>query len=304
MICTVTFNPALDYVMRLSELTPGRTNRAQWEELQVGGKGLNVSLVLRTLGVETTALGFLAGDTGDLLRRRLEATGVRTDFVDLPGGMTRINVKVKSGQETELNGRGPDIPSEAMEALLAKLEALGAGDTLVLSGSIPPSLPQDTYRRVLSRLAGRAVRCVVDAEGGLLADTLPYRPFLIKPNHHELAQLTGCDLDPGDLDALAHAAGALQAQGARNVLVSLAEHGALLVTEEGRLHTQAAPTGTVRNSVGAGDSMVAGFLAGYDRGGFAEGLRLGTAAGSATAFSPRLATADEIQAVYRQLQKG
>lgn len=301
MIYTVTFNPALDYLMRIQSFVPGKTNRADAEELQVGGKGINVSLVLRQLGVESVALGFLAGYTGELLRQWVETLGVRTSFVTLPAGMTRINVKLKNGVETEINGRGPDIPPAALEALFAKLDGLTEGDTLVLAGSIPATLPPDVYERALARLEGRGVRYVVDATGPLLENVLPFRPFLIKPNHHELGELAGKELDPGDTAALVSAAQALQKKGARNVLVSLAGDGALLVAEDGQVFAQAAARGTLRNSVGAGDSMVAGFLAGYERGGYAEALRLGTAAGGATAFSPRLATKEEIETVYRQI---
>lgn len=301
MIYTVTFNPALDYLMRIESFLPGKTNRAEKEELQVGGKGINVSLVLRQLGVESVALGFLAGYTGALLRQWLEDSGVRADFVTLPAGMTRINVKLKNGVETEINGRGPDIHNAALDALFGKLDALREGDTLVLAGSIPASLPADVYERALSRLEGKGVRYVVDATGKLLENVLPFHPFLVKPNHHELGELVGKELDPGDAAALVSAAQALQKKGARNVLVSLAGDGALLVCEDGQVFTQAAARGTLQNSVGAGDSMVAGFLAGYARGGYAEALRLGTAAGGATAFSPRLATKKEIDAVYQQI---
>lgn len=301
MIYTVTFNPALDYVLRVGSFLPGQTNRAEEEELQVGGKGVNVSLILRQLGVESVALGFLAGYTGSILRQWLEDSGVRADFVTLPAGMTRINVKLKSGVETEINGRGPDIHAAALDALFHKLDALRPGDTLVLAGSIPASLPPDIYERVLARLEGREIRFVVDATGKLLENVLPFHPFLIKPNHHELGELVGKTLDPHDPQALVEAAQTLQKKGAGNVLVSLAGDGAVLITQEGRLLTQAAAQGTLKNSVGSGDSMVAGFLAGYDRGGYEEALRLGTAAGGATAFSPRLATREEIDNVYQQI---
>ncbi len=301
MIYTVTFNPALDYIIRIPDFAPGETNRAEGEELVVGGKGINVSFILGQLGMENVALGFLAGDTGELLRSRVEAAGVRTDFVTLPAGITRINVKLKSGQETELNGRGPDIPQASLDALLFKLDALGEGDTLALAGSIPATLPPDIYERILSRLQGRGVRFVVDATGELLRRCLPFRPFLIKPNHIELGELTGQTLSPADHAALAGAAKTLQAQGARNVLVSLAGDGALLVAETGEVFYQKAAKGKVENSAGAGDSMVAGFLAGYAKGGYAEALRLGAAAGGATAFSVGLATRAQIEAVYQSL---
>ena len=300
MIYTVTFNPALDYVMRMPSFLPGETNRAQEEELQVGGKGINVSFILAQLGRESVALGFLAGDTGELLRRRVEELGIQTDFVFLPAGQTRINVKVKGQVETELNGRGPDIPDSSLEALYARLDALTEGDTLVLSGSVPVSLSPHTYEDILKRLSGQGVRCVVDAAGELLLNSLPLHPFLVKPNHQELGELTGRELDPDDLPALTEAAQTLRRQGAENVMVSLGKHGALLAAADGEVYIQRTPTGTLKNSVGAGDSALAGFLTACDRG-YAEALRLAVAAGSATAFSLGLATKEEINGAYRQL---
>ncbi len=301
MIYTVTFNPALDYVMRMPSFLPGETNRAESEELQVGGKGVNVSYVLSQLGQESVALGFLAGDTGELLRRRVEAMGVRADFVTLPTGETRINVKVKGQVETELNGRGPDIPPQSMEELLSRLHALHAGDTLVLSGSIPVSLSPHTYEDILRRMSGRGVRCVVDATGELLSLSLPCRPFLVKPNHQELGELLGQILAPDDLPALAAAAQKLRERGAENVLVSLGAHGALLAAADGEIYVQKAPAGTLKNSVGAGDSTVAGFLTAYSQG-CRESLRLAVAAGSATAFSLGLAQGEEILALYQKME--
>lgn len=300
MIYTVTFNPALDYVMRLSSLLPGETNRAEGEELQVGGKGINVSIVLARLGMENTALGFLAGDTGELLRSRLEKLGVKTDFVFLPAGYTRINVKLKGQAETELNGRGPDIPPPALEELWGKLDRLKEGDALILSGSVPSSLSPHTYGDILKRLEGKGVRFVVDAAGDLLAHSLPCRPFLVKPNHRELGELTGRELSPDDLPALAEAAQKLRRQGAQNVMVSLGEYGAVLAARDGKIYVQKAPVGQLKNSVGAGDSAVAGLLTAWDKG-YEEALRLAVAAGSATAFSPGLATKEEIEAAYRQI---
>lgn len=296
MIYTVTCNPALDYVLRLpGPLAPGQTNRSCTEEVQPGGKGINVSAVLAALGVESTALGFLAGETGEWLDRLLAGSGLRTAFIRLPAGSTRINVKIKAGQETEINAAGPDIPPAALARLTAQLDALAAGDTLVLAGSVPGTLPADLYRRLLAGLAGRGVQAVVDAEGALLAGVLPYRPFLIKPNRAELEGLAGRPL-PADAD-VSRAAAALQAAGARNVLVSLGGEGALLRTETGRTLRIEAPAGRVVNSVGAGDSMVAGFLAGWAaQGDYAAALHLGAAAGSATAFAPGLADGAAIRA--------
>ena len=294
MIYTVTFNPAIDYVVRLGNpLQPGAVNRAAGEDCVLGGKGINVSGVLAQLGVESVALGFIAGETGAWLERGLTAQGLHTDFIWLENGMTRINVKIKAGQETELNGAGPNIPESAMQALEAKLDALQKDDVLILAGSIPACLPQSTYERLLARLQGRGVRAVVDATQDLLLKVLPYKPFLIKPNNHELSEIVGHELTTDD-EIVAAAAG-LQAQGARNVLVSMAGDGALLLDENGAVHRIGCPKGKVVNSVGAGDSMVAGFVAGYLRtGDYRYALRLGTACGSATAFSVGLATKVEI----------
>ena len=294
MIYTVTFNPAIDYVVRLGNpLQPGAVNRAAGEDCVLGGKGINVSGVLAQLGVESVALGFIAGETGAWRERGLTAQGLHTDFIWLENGMTRINVKIKAGQETELNGAGPNIPESAMQALETKLDALQKDDMLILAGSIPACLPQSTYERLLARLQGRGVRAVVDATQDLLLKVLPYKPFLIKPNNHELSEIVGHELTTDD-EIVAAAAG-LQAQGARNVLVSMAGDGALLLDENGAVHRIGCPKGKVVNSVGAGDSMVAGFVAGYLRtGNYRYALRLGTACGSATAFSVGLATKEKI----------
>ena len=301
MIYTVTFNPAIDYVIRLDkDLEVGAVNRAAGEDCVLGGKGINVSGVLHELGCESVALGFVAGETGAWLERGLAAQGLRTDFIHLDHGMTRINVKIKAGEETELNGAGPAIPASALHALEEKLDALTESDVLILAGSIPSSMPQDTYERLLARLDGKGVRCVVDATRALLANVLPYHPFLIKPNNHELGELVGRVLT-GDEEITA-AARALQAQGARNVLVSMAGDGALLVDETGAVHRIGCPKGRVVNSVGAGDSMVAGFVAGYlQTGRYDDALRLGTACGSATAFSLGLAKKSEIDALLAAL---
>ena len=300
MIYTVTFNPAIDYVIRLDALTPGAINRARQELIQFGGKGINVSTVLGRLGVDSVALGFLAGFTGQALEQELRRAGVRTDFLHLPDGFTRINVKIKAGEETELNGRGPEIGPHALEQLLAKLDRLVQGDVLVLAGSIPACLPDDIYQRLLSRLEGRGALAVVDAEGALLSRVLEYRPFLVKPNHLELGGMFGRELHT--IEEIRAGAGTLQQRGARNVLVSMAGEGAILLDETGRFHRIAAPEGRVRNSVGAGDSMVAGFLAGWlQTGDYGQALRLGTAAGSATAFSDGLATRAAVEALLSRM---
>ncbi len=294
MIYTVTFNPAIDYVVCLdSPLHAGMINRATSEDCVLGGKGINVSGVLAQLGVESVALGFIAGETGAWLERGLAAQGLRTDFIQLAQGMTRINVKIKADLETELNGAGPDIPESAMQALEAKLDTLQKEDVLILAGSIPACLPQTAYERLLARLQGRGVRTVVDATQNLLLKVLPYGPFLVKPNNHELSEIVGRELQSDD--EIISAAAGLQAQGARNVLVSMAGDGALLLDETGAVHRIGCPKGKVVNSVGAGDSMVAGFVAGYlQTSNYGYALRLGTACGSATAFSVGLATKAEI----------
>lgn len=301
MIYTVTFNPAIDYVVRLdAPLEIGQVNRACGEDCVLGGKGINVSGVLAQLGCPSVALGFVAGETGAWLERGLAAQGLHTDFVHLENGMTRINVKIKAGQETELNGAGPDIPDEALHQLEEKLDGLTENDLLILAGSIPASLPQDVYERLLARLDGRGVRCVVDATRALLVNVLPYHPFLIKPNNHELGEIVGRGLHTDE--EIAAAARTLQEKGARNVLVSMAGDGALLLDEEGQTHRIGCPKGRVVNSVGAGDSMVAGFVAGYlQNGSYAQALRLGTACGSATAFSLGLATKEKIDELLAQL---
>ncbi len=302
MIYTVTFNPALDYAVYLDTLEMGALNRARGETLRCGGKGINVSVVLRNLGMDTRALGFLAGFTGHGIALWLEQMSVQNDFIMLPSGMSRINIKLKTGVETEINGQGPDIPPQALDALFAKLDRISKGDTLVLAGSIPASLPADVYERILSRLSGRGIRCVVDASGPLLLNVLQYRPFLIKPNEAELSELCGVPLTPGDLTGVKACAARLQERGARNVLASLGPNGALLLTEDGKFLHQEAAAGTVRNSVGAGDSMVAGFLTGLHlTGSYREALRMGAAAGAATAFSDRLATRREVEELLNTL---
>ena len=299
MIYTVTFNPALDYVVRMDELALGQVNRTVSEDVQLGGKGINVSWVLRELGHENVALGFVAGFTGKAIEDGLAAKGVATDFIHLPAGLTRINVKLKAGEETEINGKGPDISAEALEELLHKLDALGEGDVLVLAGSIPASMPSDVYESILARLEGKKVLCAVDATRDLLVNVLKYRPFVIKPNNHERGEIFGRTLTTDE--EIRECAAKLQEQGARNVLVSMAGDGAMLLDENGVCHRLAAHKGKVKNSVGAGDSMVAGFLAGYlDSGDYEQALRVGSAAGSATAFSDVLATRPEIEALLNK----
>lgn len=300
MIYTVTLNPAIDYVVRLKgALNPGCVNRSAEEAYQFGGKGINVSNILRTLGVDTVALGFVAGFTGTGLESGLAAAGLKTDFIRVAEGMTRINLKVKADEETEINGVGPIITASDMDKLYVQLERLGAEDMLVLSGSIPACLPNDTYEKIMERFSGNGFRIVVDAEGDLLSGTLKHHPFLIKPNHHELAEMFQCEF--ANEQEILDCARELQRQGGRNILISMAGSGALLLDETGAGHRIGCPEGTVQNSVGAGDSMVAGFLAGYlERGNYDYALKLGTAAGSATAFSMGLA---EKPMIYELLKK-
>ncbi len=300
MIYTVTFNPAVDYVVYVRDFESGTVNRTQEESIFFGGKGINVSTVLQRLGVDTVALGFLAGFTGAAIEQGLQQMGIRTDFIHLRQGLTRINVKIKASCETEINGQGPQISGEALEALFQKLEILRPGDMLVLAGSIPSSLPDTIYEQILRQLKDRQILPVVDATRDLLCQVLPYHPFLIKPNHIELGEIFGRVLKTEA--EVRECALALQQKGARNVLVSMAAKGALLLDEKGGFHRIQAPPGKARNSVGAGDSMVAGFLAGYlETGDYAHALRLGTAAGSATAFSEGLATREDILQLFQTL---
>lgn len=300
MIYTVTFNPALDYVVRVNHFTPGMVNRTVKEDIFYGGKGINVSAVLANLGYESVALGFVAGFTGAEIERGVQELGFASDFIRVKDGMSRINVKLKSDEESEINGMGPVITKSDVELLFEKLERLQAGDVLILSGSIPASIDDTIYERIMERLDGRGVRIVVDAEKKLLLNVLRYHPFLIKPNNHELGDMFGVTLHSDE--EVAFYARKLQEQGAANVLVSMAGDGAILVTESGEVHKLGVAKGTVRNSVGAGDSMVAGFLAGYlENGDFAHALKLGTAAGGATAFSDGLGTKERIMELYQTL---
>lgn len=296
MIYTVTCNPAADYTLWVKEFTTGELHRPTDTALSFGGKGVNVSRVLTALGVSNRVLGFVAGDVGNMLEDGLRRMGLDTDFVHLASGQTRINVKIAAQTETGLNAVGPMVDAAAFEVLSAQVAALADGDTLCLCGSVPQGCGADTYARLLALVADQNVRTVVDATGDLLLGALPFRPFLIKPNLDELRQLVGYELT--DADSLLTAARTLQEKGAQNVLVSLGEDGALLLTEDGNVYRRAAHRGVVRDTVGAGDSMVAGFLAALDRGEDLEGaLRLAVAAGSATAFADGLATRADIDAL-------
>ena len=313
MIYTITFNPSLDYVVRLTEFEPGNLHRSEEEELFVGGKGINVSIVLKELGVESIALGFVAGFTGNEICHRLQEMGISSDFVSLNQGISRINVKLKSGRamETEINGQGPIPEDEELEQLYNKLEDMQVGDILVISGSVPMGVARadHIYEEFCRRANAKKVKLVVDAEGNLLRNALQEKPFLIKPNKHELEKFFG-RIFLSDEDLLS-CVGELQKQGATNVLLSLGERGALLLDEYGNLHRQDAPKGRIINTVGCGDSMVAGFLAHLVKisqdyivltaEDYEEALKWGVAAGSAGAFSDELPQKKEIETIYRSL---
>lgn len=296
MICTVTFNPSLDYIVRVDDMRLGVINRTTYEQVLPGGKGINVSIVLGNLGHESRALGFLAGFTGTEIAHRVSEAGVSADFIEVAEGMSRINAKIKSNEETELNGQGPLITEENIEQLYAKLDVLGEDDTLVISGSVPGTLPGDMYERIMARLDGRGVRIVVDAERDLLTRVLPYKPFLVKPNNIELGDIYGVTLKTRD--EVVPYAKRMQEAGAQNVLVSMAGEGGVLVSADGQVFQSPAAKGTVVNSVGAGDSSVAGFLAGLiETGSYETAFRMALASGSASAFSDHLATRPEVEAL-------
>ncbi|MCM1326124.1 MAG: 1-phosphofructokinase [Bacteroidales bacterium] len=300
MIYTVTFNPSLDYIVAVEDFKLGLTNRTSSEILLPGGKGINVSVVLGNLGKESTALGFIAGFTGDEVAKRLQDMGVKSGFIRVEEGFTRINLKLKSVDGTEINGQGPQIAPEKVQMLMEQLGSLGRGDTLFLSGSIPASMPNNAYQKIMELLGGKGVRIVVDATKELLLNVLPYHPFLIKPNHHELGEMFGVELHTRR--EVVPYGRKLQEMGAKNVLISLAGEGAVLVTEDGKVYEAPAPKGKLVNAVGAGDSMAAGFMAGYmEEQDYEYAFRMGIAAGSASAFSEKLATKQEIEKLYEQV---
>ena len=299
MIYTVTFNPAIDYVIHTDEIITGAVNRTDSETYFIGGKGINVSFVLAELGVKSVALGFIAGFTGDAIEKGVREKGIKADFIKLDNGFSRINVKVKSAEETEINGQGPVITDAAVEKLFSKINTMNSGDTIILAGSIPKTMSSDIYEKILARIEKKGVRAVVDASGKLLLNVLKYRPFLIKPNNYELAEMFGVEI--GTSDDIEKYALKLREMGARNVLVSMAGDGAILFAEDGNIYTCGVCSGTVKNSVGAGDSMVAGFVAGVENGDYDYALRLGTACGGATAFSDGLAEKSLIDSLLKTL---
>lgn len=300
MIYTVTFNPSLDYIVNVEHFETGKVNRTNEELMFPGGKGINVSLVLQNLGVESTALGFMAGFTGDEIARLLEEAKVTSKFIKVEEGISRINLKLRSDEETEINGMGPAIGHADIQKLYSQLDELQDGDILVLAGSIPSVMPESMYSDIMKYLAERNLRIVVDATKDLLMNVLEYHPFLIKPNNHELGEIFGVELKTKD-DVVPYAK-KMQEKGARNVLISMAGEGALLVSEDGKVVESDPPKGKVKNSVGAGDSMVAGFIAGYLKSeDYEQAFYTGLCTGSASAFSDNLATRNEVNALLKDL---
>jgi len=300
MVYTITFNPSVDYVMNLDKaLDFGKTNRSVSEYVAMGGKGINVSLVLSELNIKSTALSFVAGFTGDEIEKRLNKKGICTDFIKLNEGMSRINVKLKGETETEINAAGPNIPERAIQTLLTKLNALSDNDVLILAGSVPKSVSKDVYAKILKSLSAKNIPCVVDATGELLLNTLSFNPFLIKPNKEELCALFNTEIKSDE--EIIFYANALRERGAQNVLVSLGGDGALLVTNDNKIITGSSLGETPVNTVGAGDSMIAGFLYGYlTYNDYNEAMLYGLSCGAATAVSKSLATKDLILNKYRE----
>ena len=301
MIYTVTLNPSIDYVIKLDNLNYGSVNRVNEENIYPGGKGINVSSILNELGYKNTALGFISGFTGKYIVDSLIEKNLNCDFIELSNGFTRINVKIKSNEETEVNGNGPNISEEDLQKLYDKIDNLKNGDILVLAGSIPSTVDDKLYENIMKRLEDKNIKIVVDATKNLLLNVLKYNPFLIKPNNHELEEMFNVKLN--SIEDISRYAKKLQDMGARNVLISMGKDGALLLTENNEVFLSNTPKGTVKNSVGAGDSMVAGFIAGYlNTNKYEEALKLGAACGSATAFSNDLATKDYIDRLVNEIE--
>ena len=299
MIYTVTLNPSIDYVVRLESLVTGITNRTTSEEYYFGGKGINVSCVLAELDLESTAFGFVAGFTGDAIEKGIRNDKIITDFIKLDKGISRINIKIKAGEETEINCQGPHIEESELERLLNKVDRIKDGDTLVIAGNVPNTMPDDVYERILERIKGKKVRIVVDATKKLLLNSLKYKPFLIKPNRQELSEIFETEVSTeADIEKYAKE---LQKMGAQNVLISLGGDGALLIDEFGEKHKQGVLKEKVINTVGSGDSMVAGFIAGYEKEhSYPYALKLGSACGNATAFLSGLATKEKINELLKK----
>lgn len=303
MIYTVTFNPSLDYIIRVNHFQTGEINKTYYENILPGGKGINVSIVLSNLGHDSTALGFMAGFIGKEIENRMNNFGCQTDFIQVKNGLSRINVKMKSDNETEINGMGPKITDENIQELFEKLDKLTKEDILVISGSIPSTLPDDIYERIMQHLQDKHIKIIVDATKNLMMNVLKYKPFLIKPNNHELGELFNVTLNTQD-EVIPYAL-KLQEMGAQNVLISMAGQGAVFIDEQKTIHKSPAPKGTVVNSVGAGDSMVAGFISGYlnSDGDYKKAFLKGICAGSASAFSPNLCTKEEVEELLRSLNQ-
>lgn len=305
MIYTITFNPALDYITQVKNFKIGEINRTKTETILPGGKGLNVSIVLKNLEIENTALGFIAGFTGEELKRKIEAQGVKTDFVKVKEGITRINIKISSMnekkiEETALNGMGPKITKNDIEALIQKIQKMSTKDIVILAGSVPKNIDNDIYENICEKLKEKGITFIVDSTQELLMNVLKYHPFFIKPNKEELEETLNCKISTKE--DIINAAKELKKLGAQNVLVSLGNDGALLLTKEDKTYYSKAPKGQVVNTVGSGDSMVAGFLAGYyQTKDYEYALKTGVAAGSASAFSTRLATKEDVNALLKQL---
>ena len=301
MIYTVTFNPSLDYIVSVDDFKLGMTNRTSSEQMLAGGKGINVSIVLKNLGLENTAYGFIAGFTGDEISKRLDRAGVNADFIKADSGISRINLKLKTIDGTEINGAGPDISKENIESLMSRLARLKAGDVLVLAGSIPSCIPDDIYMNIMRMLDGRKVMIVVDATSSLLMNVLKYKPFLIKPNQDELGDIFGVTLSTRE-EVIPYAV-RLKEMGAVNVLISMGGKGAVLVADDNKVYMAEAPKGTLKNSVGAGDSMVAGFITGWlKERNYEDAFKMGIAAGSASAFSDNLATMHEVDSLVSGIE--
>ncbi|MBQ3559344.1 MAG: 1-phosphofructokinase [Agathobacter sp.] len=301
MVYTVTFNPSLDYIVSIKDFEIGKTNRTTEELMIAGGKGINVSTVLKNLGVDNVALGFVAGFTGREIEHMAKENGITCDFITLEEGCSRINVKMKDFDGTEINGRGPAIDERAVGQLRIQLQKLTQGDTLVLAGSIPSCMKDSSYRDIMSELKDKGVHFVVDATKDLLLNVLEFHPFLIKPNNHELGEIFGVEL--ATRESVVPYAKKLQEMGARNVLVSMAGQGAVLIDEEKNVYALPAPNGTLVNAVGAGDSMVAGFIAGWEeKKDFYHAFKMSVSAGSASAFSEILATREEVQRLFDTIE--
>lgn len=300
MIYTVTLNPSIDYVIKVDKLTTGNINRVNEEHVYPGGKGINVTRILKSLDNDNIALGFVSGFTGDYIINSLQELNLKSDFIKVKQGFTRINVKVKSEEETEINGQGPKISEEELNQFYKVIDKLVDGDILILSGSIPSCLDERLYESIMKKVEDRDIKVIVDATKNLLLNVLKYKPFLIKPNHHELGDLFNVKLNGND--EIIEYAKKLKEMGARNVLISMAGDGAILIKENGEVITSNVPKGKVKNSVGAGDSMVAGFIAGYlEANDIEKGFKLGVATGSASAFSEGLATKDYVYELLNQI---